>query len=106
MAAPGDLGREVSSELIGRALSSALLAANAPTAFAAQPKLGQVWLKNVQRSQTLQGFNRQSNDVYPRSRTASELADRLQAEAPRKLLAIDGGGIRGILSLSILAKIE
>jgi hypothetical protein len=35
-----------------------------------------------------------------------ELADRLQRKGPRKLLAIDGGGIRGILSLQILAKIE
>jgi Patatin-like phospholipase len=34
------------------------------------------------------------------------LADRLQSKGPRKLLAIDGGGIRGVLSLLILARIE
>jgi patatin-like phospholipase/acyl hydrolase len=35
-----------------------------------------------------------------------KLADRLQSKGPRKLLAIDGGGIRGVLSLLILARIE
>jgi uncharacterized protein len=35
-----------------------------------------------------------------------KLADRLQSTAPRKLLAIDGGGIRGVLSLAVLARIE
>ena len=35
-----------------------------------------------------------------------KLADRLQSKGPRKLLAIDGGGIRGVLSLLVLAKIE
>ena len=34
------------------------------------------------------------------------LADRYETERPRKLLALDGGGIRGILTLEILAKIE
>lgn len=32
--------------------------------------------------------------------------DKLAKQGPRKLLALDGGGIRGILSLEILAKIE
>jgi uncharacterized protein len=35
-----------------------------------------------------------------------DLAARLGKKAPRKLLAIDGGGIRGVLSLLILARIE
>jgi patatin-like phospholipase/acyl hydrolase len=35
-----------------------------------------------------------------------DLTARLAKKAPRKLLAIDGGGIRGVLSLLILARIE
>jgi uncharacterized protein len=34
------------------------------------------------------------------------LKDRFETKQPRKLLALDGGGIRGILTLEILAKIE
>jgi hypothetical protein len=34
------------------------------------------------------------------------LKDRYQAQAPRKMLALDGGGIRGVLTLSILKAIE
>src|SRR5271166_6758191 len=32
--------------------------------------------------------------------------DRLRAEGPRKLLALDAGGIRGVLTVEILAAIE
>src|ERR1044072_1377675 len=34
------------------------------------------------------------------------LADRYATARPRKMLALDGGGIRGVLTLSILAAIE
>ena len=34
------------------------------------------------------------------------LQDKLQKTGPRKLLACDGGGIRGIISVEILAQIE
>lgn len=34
------------------------------------------------------------------------LADKRDTKGPRKLLALDGGGIRGILSVEILARIE
>jgi hypothetical protein len=34
------------------------------------------------------------------------LGDRYAATKPRKMLALDGGGIRGVLTLSILKAIE
>lgn len=35
-----------------------------------------------------------------------DLTKRLARKGPRKLLALDGGGIRGVLSLHILGRIE
>src|SRR5262249_24568610 len=32
--------------------------------------------------------------------------EKIKANAPKKILALDGGGIRGILAVEILAKIE
>jgi Patatin-like phospholipase len=37
---------------------------------------------------------------------AVPLQDRIQRQGPKKLLAIDGGGIRGVLSLEVLQAIE
>jgi patatin-like phospholipase/acyl hydrolase len=34
------------------------------------------------------------------------LSERIQSKGPKKILALDGGGIRGILTVEILAKIE
>ena len=34
------------------------------------------------------------------------LPDRYRVEKPRKLLALDGGGIRGVMTLEVLIKIE
>jgi uncharacterized protein len=34
------------------------------------------------------------------------LAERYETERPRKLLALDGGGIRGVLTLEVLIKVE
>ncbi|MDP1760886.1 MAG: patatin-like phospholipase family protein, partial [Deltaproteobacteria bacterium] len=34
------------------------------------------------------------------------LSERIRATGPKRILALDGGGIRGIISLEILARIE
>ena len=34
------------------------------------------------------------------------VSDKLKKTGPRKLLALDGGGIRGMLTVEILARIE
>ena len=34
------------------------------------------------------------------------LADKIKSIGPKKILALDGGGIRGILTVEVLAKIE
>ena len=34
------------------------------------------------------------------------LHDKLTGTGPKKLLAIDGGGIRGVMTLEVLAEIE
>src|SRR5215468_5225271 len=37
---------------------------------------------------------------------AMNLMDRIEQPGPKKLLAIDGGGIRGVLALEVLQRIE
>lgn len=40
------------------------------------------------------------------ARKKNDLGARLAKDAPRKMLAVDGGGIRGVISLKILQRIE
>jgi patatin-like phospholipase/acyl hydrolase len=40
------------------------------------------------------------------ARKKNDLAARLAKDGPRKMLAVDGGGIRGVISLKILQRIE
>jgi patatin-like phospholipase/acyl hydrolase len=37
---------------------------------------------------------------------SSSFKDKLAKSGPRKLLALDGGGIRGVITLEVLAEIE
>jgi patatin-like phospholipase/acyl hydrolase len=41
--------------------------------------------------------------MAPGTENQTYLMERLARNGPRKLLALDGGGIRGVLSLEILA---
>jgi len=36
----------------------------------------------------------------------SQLKERVQTDGPKRILALDGGGIRGMITLEILASIE
>src|SRR6478735_4605707 len=40
------------------------------------------------------------------SQTTPALKDKLTQSGPRKLLALDGGGIRGVITIEILSEIE
>jgi predicted acylesterase/phospholipase RssA len=64
----------------------------------------------VRRKASLPRRKRRSAHILfkpnPTNSTHMSLKDKLQKTGARKLLACDGGGIRGIISVEILAKIE
>src|SRR5262245_32644775 len=58
------------------------------------------------RAQKVKAHPDFSHPIQQTQSTQMTLTDRLQKTGGRKLLACDGGGIRGIISVEILAKIE
>ncbi len=54
----------------------------------------------------LLSFNPASECILRFSRAVTSFRDRVSASGQKKLLALDGGGIRGVITLEVLARIE